>query len=201
MVRTVCVRSPGAAVGRANSFAPGGAAAAWTVPSGRGTVSTERDMGWAPTDLQVLTRWCQGQPTRVHLEEVCVEGPPPPGPRDRQVVRLTGCLREADAHDVAELAAASGSVGGPADRDLCPVCADRRANPFGSTLPPRYVTPHLHRPPGTAGSGPIMPPRPVLTTLTNAPPDGDRAPTRAPAGGCAGFRLIRHRRGTALDDA
>ena len=36
----------------------------------------------------------------------------------------------------AELAAASESVGGPADRDLYPVCADRRANRFGSTLPP-----------------------------------------------------------------
>lgn len=43
-------------------------------------------------------------------------------------------------------------AGGPADRDLCPVCADRRANPFGSTLPPGYVAPHLYRSPGTASS-------------------------------------------------
>ena len=64
----------------------------------------------ARRDLGVLTRWCAGLTTEIHLEVHCVECPPLPGPPDRQVVRLTGCLADADAGDLAELAAVSGSV-------------------------------------------------------------------------------------------
>lgn len=74
-------------------------------------MSDERELGESTQrDLAVVTRWCKGQPAGVHLEVLCAESPPLRGLRDQVVVRLTGCLADACAADLAELAAASRSV-------------------------------------------------------------------------------------------
>lgn len=74
-------------------------------------MSAERAMATVVQhDLRVLTWWCQRQPAGVHLEVVCAESPTLPGPQEQRVVRLTGCLWDAGAADLVELAAATRSV-------------------------------------------------------------------------------------------
>ncbi len=64
----------------------------------------------AQRDVAMLSRWCEGLPTRAHVEVLCAKSAPIQGPRHHQVVRLTGCLADVGAADLAELAVAASSV-------------------------------------------------------------------------------------------